>query len=109
MGLFNFSKSKCVKSTSDVSNEIITSFNNKISSVKILGSGCAKCNSLEEETKIALKRLNIDVEVEHVTDFAKIATYGVMSTPAIVVNEKVLVYGKVLKSAEIIKLITNME
>ena len=50
--------------------------------VKILGSGCAKCNQLEKNTLTALNEMNIKADVEHVTDFAKIAAYGVMSTPA---------------------------
>lgn len=74
-------------------------------SVKILGSGCAKCNQLEANTVEALKQLNLDTEIEHVTDFSKIAGYGVMTTPAIVYNDKVIAYGKVLKPDEIVALL----
>lgn len=77
--------------------------------VKILGSGCKKCNELEANTKEALKQLSIDAEVDHVTDFSQIASYGVMSTPALVVNEKVVSYGRVLKTAEIIKILQLTE
>lgn len=73
--------------------------------IKILGSGCAKCNQLELATKDALKKLEMDVTIEHVTDFSKIATYGVMSTPALVLDEKVVSFGKVLKTDEVIKLL----
>ena len=73
--------------------------------VKILGSGCKKCNDLEANTKAALKQLGLVATIEHVSDFGKIAAYGVMSTPALVVNEKLLSYGKVLKSAEVVKLL----
>lgn len=73
--------------------------------VKILGSGCSKCNQLEKNTIEALNQLGINTAIEHITDFAQIAAYGVMSTPALVYNEKVLSYGRVLKSAKIVTLI----
>ncbi len=69
--------------------------------IKILGSGCKKCNELEQATKQALLNLSMPTEVDHVTDFAAIASYGVMSTPALVVNGKVVSYGKVLKVSEV--------
>lgn len=69
--------------------------------VKILGSGCAKCNALEKAAKEALGELNMDARVEHVTDFAKIAAYGVMTTPALVVDEKVVSFGRVLSTDEV--------
>lgn len=69
--------------------------------VKILGSGCKKCNELEANTVAALKELGIDTAVEHVRDFMQIAGYGVMSTPALVVDGKVVAFGKVLGKDEI--------
>lgn len=69
-------------------------------SIKILGSGCAKCNQLETAAKEALAELGMDTTIDHVTDFAQIAAYGVMSTPALVVDGKVVSYGKVLKKDE---------
>ena len=75
--------------------------------IKILGSGCDKCNQLEKATKEALAELGMDTTVDHVTDFAKIAVYGVMSTPALVVNGKVVSYGKVLKKDEVIKILKS--
>ena len=75
--------------------------------VKILGSGCKKCNELEANTRIALEELGMSAEIDHVFDFAQIATYGVMTTPALVVNEKVLSFGKVLSADEIVKLLQN--
>lgn len=77
-------------------------------SVKVLGSGCAKCNELEESTKEALAELEMDTTIDHVTDFAEIATYGVMSTPALVVDGKVVSYGKVLKKDEVVKILQNV-
>ena len=68
--------------------------------IKVLGSGCAKCNALEEAARAALAELGIDTAIDHVTDFAEIAAYGVMTTPALVVDGKVVSYGKVLKKDE---------
>ena len=68
--------------------------------IKILGSGCKKCNDLEKNVVLALNELNKDIEIDHITDFSEIASYGVMSTPALVLNGKVLSYGKVLSVKE---------
>ena len=73
----------------------------KAAGVKVLGSGCAKCHALEDAAREALKELGMDPTIDHVTDFAQIAAYGVMTTPALVVDGKVLSYGKVLKKNEI--------
>ena len=64
------------------------------------GSGCAKCNALEEAAREALAELGMDTAIDHVTDFTQIAAYGVMTTPALVVDGKVVSYGKVLKKDE---------
>ena len=69
--------------------------------VKVLRSGCAKCHALEDATKAALAELNMDTTIDHVTDFSQIAAYGVMTTPALVVDGKVVSYGKVLKKDEV--------
>ena len=74
-------------------------------SVKVLGSGCAKCNQLEAATKAALEQLGMETTIEHVSDFAQIAAYGVMTTPALVVDGKVVSYGKALKTEEVVKLL----
>lgn len=77
-------------------------------SVKILGSGCAKCNQLEANTLDALKSLGMDTAIDHITDFGQIAAYGVMSTPALVVDGKVAAYGKVLKTEDVITLLQKI-
>lgn len=69
--------------------------------VKILGSGCAKCNALEKSTQTAISELGLNLSIDHVRDFAQIASYGVMSTPALVLNGKVVSYGKVLTVEEV--------
>ena len=68
--------------------------------IKVLGSGCAKCRALERVVTEALEELGEEAAVEHVTDYAQIASYGVMSTPALVIYGKVLSYGKVLGKEE---------
>lgn len=69
--------------------------------IKVLGSGCSKCEALLAVTKEAAQHLGIDARIEYVTDFAQIARYGVMSTPALVVDEKVVSAGRVLKAGQI--------
>ena len=69
--------------------------------IKVLGSGCAKCNQLEASTKAALEQLGMDTAIDHVTDFAQIASYGVMTTPALMIDGKVVSTGKVLKTQEV--------
>ena len=78
------------------------------SGVKILGGGCAKCNQLEAATMEALIDLGMDSSIDHVKDYEKIAAYGVMTTPALVVDGKVMSYGKVLKKEEVIELIKKV-
>ncbi|MBC5582292.1 thioredoxin family protein [Anaerofilum sp. BX8] len=76
--------------------------------VKILGSGCAKCDQLEAAARRALAQLGMEEAVDHVTDFAQIAAYGVMTTPALVVDGKVASCGKVLKTEEVVKILQEM-
>jgi small redox-active disulfide protein 2 len=74
--------------------------------IKILGSGCANCVRLEANTKQALATIGLEATVEKVTDFGDIASYGVMRTPGLVVDEQVLVSGRVPDAAEIARLLT---
>ena len=76
--------------------------------VKILGAGCKSCHELYENTKAAVSSLGLNVEVEYITDMEKVMTYGAMSMPAIVVNEKVVSMGRVLKAAEVEKLLRKL-
>ena len=77
-------------------------------SVKVLGAGCKNCHALLEATKEAVKNMGLGVEVDYVTDMEKIMEYGVMSLPALVVNEKAISMGKVLKAAEVEKLLRKL-
>ena len=76
--------------------------------IKVLGAGCKNCHTLFESAKTAVKNMNLNMEVEYVTDMEKIMDYGVMSMPALVVNEKVVSMGKVLKAADVEKLLKKM-
>lgn len=76
--------------------------------IKVLGSGCKKCNDLENATREALAELRIDEDIEHVTDFAQIAAYGVMTTPALIVDGKVVSYGKILKKEEVVDILKKV-
>lgn len=78
---------------------------NGICCVKVLGSGCKNCHALLEASKEAVKNIGLNIEVEYVTDMEKIMEYGVMSMPALVVNEKAVSAGKVLKAAEVEKIL----
>lgn len=69
--------------------------------IKILGTGCPKCKKLEENVRIALKEIGTDAVIEKVTELDKIMDYGVMMTPALVIDEKVVSSGKLLTAAEI--------
>ncbi|WP_346704896.1 thioredoxin family protein [uncultured Agathobaculum sp.] len=101
MGLFGKKKTQenCCSHTTATATD--TGAAGTTSGIKVLGSGCAKCNELEAATKAALAELGIDTTIDHVTDFAQIASYGVMTTPALVVDGKVVSYGKVLKPEEV--------
>ena len=69
--------------------------------IQILGTGCSKCEKLAENTKNAADNLGIDYEIEKVTELNKIMAFGVMTTPALVVDGQVLVVGQVPNPAKI--------
>lgn len=73
--------------------------------IKILGSGCKKCVTLSENAMAAAKAAGKEAEIVKVTDFAQIAGYGVMSTPGLVIDEKLVSSGKVLTAQEIERLL----
>lgn len=74
-------------------------------SIKVLGAGCKSCHDQYENVKKAVEKLGLGIEVEYITDMEKVMTYGVMNMPAIVVDEKVVSSGKVLKEKDIFKLL----
>ena len=69
--------------------------------IKVLGSGCANCANLEKVTRTALTELGVDATIEKVTDYAAIAGYGVMRTPALVVDEQVVLSGRVPTAGQV--------
>ncbi|MEW6744947.1 MAG: thioredoxin family protein [Planctomycetota bacterium] len=74
--------------------------------IEILGTGCAKCNALEANAKAAADKLGIPYELVHVKDIAKIASYGVLRTPALAIDGKVKLSGKVASTAELTTIFT---
>ena len=76
--------------------------------IKVLGAGCKSCHEQYENAKAAVKTMGLDIEVEYITDMEKVMGYGVMSMPAIVVNEKVVSMGRVLKAADVEKLLHKL-
>ena len=76
--------------------------------IKVLGAGCKACHEQYENVKKAVENRKIDAEVEYITDMEKVMNYGVMSMPAIVVNEKVVSMGKVLKAFQVEELLKQL-
>ena len=75
--------------------------------IKVLGTGCTKCKTLEKLTRDAATESGISAEIEKVEDIYKIMSYGVMSTPALVINQKVVVSGRVPSMAELKDILTK--
>ena len=73
--------------------------------IKVLGGGCKSCEALLAATKEAVAKKGIDAEVEYITDMEKIMGYGVMSMPTLMIDEKVVSVGKVLKAKDVEKLL----
>lgn len=73
--------------------------------IKVLGTGCKKCLLLEQNVREAVKNNNVDAHIEKIEDIPSIIKYGVMSTPALVIDEKVVSTGKILSVRDIEKLL----
>lgn len=98
----------CCCDSSDTDNTCCGKAVDGICCIKVLGAGCKSCHEQYEYAKKAVAEMGLSVEVEYITDMEKVMAYGVMSMPAIVVNEKVVSMGKVLKTADVVKLLKNM-
>jgi small redox-active disulfide protein 2 len=72
-----------------------------IMEIKILGPGCAKCHQVEKIVQEAVSETGVDARIEHVTDFKKIAAFGVLGTPAVVVEGQVKSVGKIPKKEDV--------
>lgn len=99
MKLFKSKPKGCCSFTKD--NQV----NDANARIKVLGSGCKKCNTLEANVKEALRVLEKTEPIVHITDFNQIASYGVMSTPALMVDQKVVCFGRVLTVEECINIL----
>ena len=75
--------------------------------IKVLGPGCAKCHQLEQTTREAVKELGVDAEIEYVKDIKKIMEYPILTTPGLVIDEKLVVSGRVPSKAEVTTYITS--
>ena len=73
--------------------------------IKVLGGGCCKCENLLGAVKETVAEKGIEAEIEYITDMARIMEYGIMSTPALMIDNKVVSMGRVLKAKDIIKMI----
>lgn len=76
-----------------------------VNNIKVLGAGCKSCHEQYENVLTAVRSTGLNLEVEYITDMAVVMTYGVMTMPAIVLNETVVSAGKVLKPKEVEKLL----
>lgn len=76
--------------------------------IKVLGTGCAKCKQLDKVTRMTVEEMGIDATVEKVEDIQEIMNYGIMTTPALVINGAVVVKGKVPKVKDLKSLISNI-
>lgn len=124
MALFNFGKKKegekktpacacscgCPKSEAkEITNDCCPEAKAGICCIKVLGAGCKSCYEQYENAKKAVKDIGLSVEVEYIDDMQKVMEYGIMSMPALVVNEKIVATGKVLKENEIVALLQKFE
>lgn len=73
--------------------------------IKVLGSGCKRCEALLTSVKVAVANKGVQAEVEYITDLEKIMGYGVMSMPALMIDDKIVSAGKVLKAKDVEKLL----
>lgn len=93
---------------SEITSDCCSEAKDGICCIKVLGAGCKSCHEQYEYAKEAVNTMGLSVEVEYITDMQKVMEYGVMSMPAIVVNEKVVSMGKVLKASEVEKLFCSL-
>ena len=123
MALFHFGKKKeeekkapapacsCGCPTSEaekITNDCCPEAKDGICCIKVLGAGCKSCHEQYENAKQAVKDMRLSVEVEYITDMQKVMEYGAMRIPALVVNEKIVSMGKVLKAADVVALLHKL-
>lgn len=79
----------------------------KMKKIQILGTGCSKCKKLEDNVREAVKTLDLDCEVEKVTDIQEIMKFGIMMTPGLIIDGKVISSGRILNIKEITNILTT--
>ena len=92
----------------EITNDCFPEAKDGICCIKVLGAGCKSCHEQYENAKQAVKDMGLSVEVEYITDMQKVMEYGVMRMPTLVVNEKVVAMGKVLKTNEVVALLKKI-
>jgi small redox-active disulfide protein 2 len=110
MALFGFGKKKEEKESCCCQNgceKAVQEHKGESADILVLGSGCAKCNALEANTKAALEKLGRNDAMAHVTDFAEIAAMGVMATPALAIGGRVVVSGRVPNVEELVRILSQ--
>ncbi len=73
--------------------------------IQVLGSGCTNCKKLLENVEAAVKDIQSDAQIEYVTDLKRIASSGLMRTPGLIFDQKIVAYGRVLTKDEVIELL----
>ena len=112
MGLFKKNNNisgclTCSLRTSEDASDINVKINESIKTIKVLGAGCPSCHKQYEYVQEVVKKLNMNVAVIYVTELDEVIPYGVMSMPSLVINEQVVVEGKLLKPKALEKLLTQ--
>ena len=79
-----------------------------ITEIRVLGAGCKSCHELYENAQAAARALGLNVDVEYITDMEQVMAYGAMSMPALVVNGRVVSMGRVLKPADVERLLKKL-
>lgn len=100
-------KDNAVEQANAVDSQQVEQVKAKVTSIKVLGSGCSKCHALYENAQEAVSSMGLGLDVVYVTDLNKIMAYNVMSTPCLVVNEKVISAGKLLSTEQIVNALLN--
>ncbi len=77
--------------------------------IKVLGPGCTNCKRLEQITNSEIEKLGVDADIEKVTDYGQIMGYGVMATPGLVINEQVMVSGRIPTNQEVAHWLVSMQ
>lgn len=77
--------------------------------IKVLGPGCANCKRLEQITNSEVEKLGVDADIEKVTDYGQIMAYGVLATPGLVINEQVMVSGRIPTNQEVAQWLNSMQ